>query len=73
MQGREFFLATPEMSRMSAEYMRQFQMETVSQLPEHHDVSPSEVSREHSAIYKTKTANLDHAIRLPLNVTDSTT
>ena len=60
MQGRGFFLATPEMSRMSAEYRRQFQMDIVSQLTEHHDISPSEVSREHSAVYKTKAAILDH-------------
>ena len=34
-----FFLATPEISRMSAEYRRQFDMEMVSQLTEHHDLS----------------------------------
>ena len=60
MQDRGFFLATPEMSRMSAEYRRQFQMNNVSQLTEHHDPSPSEVSREHSAVYKTNVAILDH-------------
>ncbi len=60
MQGRGLFLATPDMSRMSAEYRRQFQMHNVSQLTEHHDPSPSKVSREHSAVYKTKVAILDH-------------
>ncbi len=53
MQGRGF-LAAPELSR------RQFRMETVSQLTEHHDLSPSEVSREHSAVYKIKADILDH-------------
>ena len=56
LQGRGFFLASPEMSRRSAEYRRPFQMEIVSQLTEHHDLSPSEVSREHSAVYKIKAA-----------------
>ena len=60
MQGRGFFQAIPEMSRMSAEYRRQFQMEIVSQLTEHHDLSPSDVSREHSVVYKIKAAILDH-------------
>ena len=35
-------------------------MEIVSQLTEHHDLSPSGVSREHSAVYKIKAAILDH-------------
>ena len=35
-------------------------MEMVSQLTEHHDLSPSEVSREHSAVNKIKAAILDH-------------
>ena len=35
-------------------------MEIVSQLTEHHDLSPSEVSREHSAVYKIKADILDH-------------
>ena len=54
MQGRWVFLAIPEMSRMSAEYRRQFQMEIVSQL------RSSEVSREHSVVYKIKAVILDH-------------
>ena len=53
-------MATPEISRMSAEYRRQFHMEMVSQLTEHHDLSPSEVSREQSAVNKIKAAILDH-------------
>ena len=57
---QRFFLATPEMSRMSAEYRRQFRMETVSQLTEHCELSPSEVSREHSAVDKIKTAIIAH-------------
>ena len=35
-------------------------MEIVSQLTEHDDLSPSEVSREHSVVYKIKAAILDH-------------
>ena len=35
-------------------------MDIVSQLKAHHDISPSEVSREHSAVYKTNVAILDH-------------
>ena len=35
-------------------------MEMVSQLKEHHDLSPNEVSREHSAVNKIKAAILDH-------------
>ncbi len=35
-------------------------MEMVSQLTEHHDLSPSEVSREHSAVNKIKATILDH-------------
>ena len=53
MQGRGF-LAAPELSR------RQFRMETVSQLTEHHDLSPSEVSREHSAVDKMKAVTIAH-------------
>ena len=52
------FLSIPEMSRMSAEYRGQFHMEIVSQL--HHELSPSEVSRKHSVVYKIKAATLDH-------------
>ena len=48
------------MSRVSAEYRRQFHMEMVSQLTEHHDLSPSEVSREQSAVNKINSAILDH-------------
>ena len=48
-------------------------MEMVSQLTEHHDLSPSEVSREHSAVNKIKAAILDHGNPLPLKETDSTT
>ena len=35
-------------------------MEIGSQLTEHHDLSLSEVSREHSAVYKIKAAIIDH-------------
>ncbi len=35
-------------------------MEIVSQLTEHHDLSPSEVSREHRAVYQIMAAILDH-------------
>ena len=35
-------------------------MEMVSQLTDHHDLSPSEVTREHSAVNKIKSAILDH-------------
>ncbi len=35
-------------------------MEIVSQLTVHHDLSPSEVLREHSVVYKIKAAILDH-------------
>ena len=35
-------------------------METVSQLTEHHDLSPSEVSREHSTVDKIKAAIIAH-------------
>ena len=57
-----FFLATPEMSRMSAEYtMRQFHKEMVSQLTEDHDISLSEVTRENSAGNKLKATILDNS------------
>ena len=48
-------------------------MEMVSQLTEHHDLSPSELSREHSAENKIKAAIHDQEIRLPLKETNSTT
>ena len=48
-------------------------MEMVSQLTEHHDLSPSEVSREHSAVYKIKGAILDHGNPFALKETDCTT
>ena len=35
-------------------------MEIASQLTEHHNLSPSEVSREYSVVYKIKAAILDH-------------
>ena len=46
-----FFLAAPELSRMSVEYRRQFDMEMVS---------PSEVTREHYSVNQIKSAILDH-------------
>ena len=60
MQRRCNFLAAPELSRMSIEYRRQFHVEMVSQLTEHHDPSPSEVTLERSAGNKIKSATLDH-------------
>ena len=48
------------MSSMYAEYRRQFHTEMVSQLTEHHDLNPSEVSRERSAVNKINAAILDH-------------
>ena len=57
---QRFFLAAPELSRMSVEYRRQFDMEMVGQLTEHHDLSPSEVTREHSAVNKIKCAIIGH-------------
>ena len=69
---QRFFRAIPEISRMSAAYRRQFQMDIVSQLREHHDLSPSEVSREHSVVYKIKAQSLTMTIRLLLKETDST-
>ena len=41
-------------------------MEMVSHLTEHHDLSPSEVSREHSAVYKIKAAIIDHGNPFPV-------
>ena len=57
---QKFFLATSELSRISVEYRRQFHIGMVSQLTEHHDLSPSEVSREQSAVNKIKAAIIDH-------------
>ena len=51
---QRFFLTIPELSRI------QFHLEMVSQLTEHHDLSMSEVSREHSAVNKIKNAIIDH-------------
>ena len=59
-KAKVFLLATLEMPRMSAEYRRQFRMETLSQLTEHHDLSPNEVSREHSAVDKIKAVIITH-------------
>ena len=66
MQGRGFFLAAPELSRMSVKYRRQFHMEMVSQLREHHNLSPSEVTREYYAVNKIKSAILDHGNPFPV-------
>ena len=59
-ERQRFDLATPELSRMLVEYRRQFHREMVSQQREHHGLSPSEVTREHSAVNKIKAAIIDH-------------
>ena len=55
MQGRWFFLAAPELSRMSVEYRRQ-----LDSLIWKWSVRPSEVTREHSAVNKIKNVIIDH-------------
>ena len=55
MQGRGFFWL-PRKSHACPQNIG----DRLSQLTEHHDLSPSEVSREHSAVNKIKAAIIDH-------------
>ena len=58
---QRFFLATPELSLMSAEFKTQFFIEANSQLTEHHDLNPSDVKHVHTAVdQKKKNAILAH-------------
>ncbi len=56
---QRFFLATPEMSRLSTEFKGQFGI-TVHKPQEHHEVQPSVVKKEHDDVSKIKAAILNH-------------
>ena len=54
-----FFLATPDMSRISAEFKGQFNL-AVDKPQEHHHVQPSAVRKEHGNVDRIKAAILSH-------------
>lgn len=56
---QRFFLAAPELSRLSCEFKGQFGLKE-SEISEHHGLSPSVVKREHNAIDRIKAAILSH-------------
>ena len=56
---QRFFLAGPELSRLTDAFKSQFQHKT-GEIKEHHDLSPSVVKREHNAIDHIKNAILRH-------------
>ena len=56
---QRFFLATPEMSRLSTEFKGQYGV-TVHKAQEHHEVQPSVVKKVHDDVNKIKAAKLDH-------------
>ena len=56
---QRFFLAAPELSRLSCEFKGQFGLKE-SEITEHHGLSPSVVKREHNAIDRIKAAILSH-------------
>lgn len=56
---QRFFLATPEMSRLSTEFKEQFGLSD-DKPKHHHDVQPSAVNKEHEAVNKIKAAILSH-------------
>ena len=56
---QRFFLATPEMSRLSNEFKGQYDISTYKS-QEHHEVKPSVVKKEHDAVKKIKVAILNH-------------
>lgn len=56
---QRFFLATPEMARLTAQFKEQFDLR--AEKPQvHHDVHPSAVKKEHDAVDKMKGAILSH-------------
>ena len=69
---QRFFLATPEMSRLSTEFKGQFGV-TAGKPQEHHDVQPSTVMKEHDAVNKIKAAILSHGNPLMQKVISFTT
>ncbi len=56
---QRFFLASPEMSRLSTEFKGQFGLKA-NKPEEHHDVQPSVIRQEHQAVDKIKAAILSH-------------
>lgn len=56
---QRFFLATPEMSRLSTEFKGQFGV-TAHKSQEHHEVQPSAIKKEHHTVNKIKAAILSH-------------
>ena len=57
---QRFFLASPEMPRLSTEFKGQFGLKA-NKPEEHHDVQPSVIRQEHQAVDKIKAAVLSHA------------
>lgn len=56
---QRFFMAAPELSRLSSQFKGQFDLNT-DKPTEHHDLKPSAVRREHEAVSKIKAAILSH-------------
>lgn len=56
---QRFFMAAPELSRLSSQFKGQFDLNT-DKPTEHHDLKPSSVRREHEAVSKIKAAILSH-------------
>ncbi|KAL7381431.1 hypothetical protein ABVT39_005339 [Epinephelus coioides] len=56
---QRFFLATPEMSRLSTEYKEQFGIRA-DEPQAHHEVQASAIQKEHDAVNKIKSTILSH-------------
>ena len=56
---QRFFLATPEMSRLSGEFKEQFDV-AIDKPQEHHHLQPSAVKKEHENVDRIKAAILSH-------------
>ena len=66
---QRFFMATPELSRLSEEFSHQFITKEVKVM-EHHELCPSAVKRDHVAVMKIKSAILSHGNPFAVKGTD---
>ena len=57
---QRFFLASPELARLSSEFSEQFLDVTNKEVKIHHELTPSCIKRKHTAIDKIKAAILSH-------------
>ena len=62
---QRFFMASPELSRITREFRYQFNTKN-DNVTEHHVLSPSAVKRDHTAVDKIKSAILSHGNPFPV-------